>query len=131
MTTIDEALAGIVATPAQILIVDICRFMDLFRRRDSPRWHPTAHPTDIQAAVDLLQLKTARPDAVHLVAPELVPGEYADHAERIENDFKAWFRFHDENQEAGRHGFSAQPDSSRAIVDSRVCDSRELPEARR
>lgn len=99
MTTIDEAVAEIIATPAPILIVDTCSLLDLFRRRDSPRWHPTANPSDIQVAVDLLHLKSARSDAVHLIVPELVPGEYADHADRIEREFEAWFRLHDENQD--------------------------------
>ena len=42
---------------------------------------------------------TARPDAVHLVVPELVPGEFADHADRIEGTFDEWLGFHDENQD--------------------------------
>src|SRR5687768_15208476 len=39
------------------------------------------------------------PNAVHLIVPELVPREYADHADREENLFEAWSVSHDENQE--------------------------------
>jgi len=35
----------------------------------------------------------------HLVVPELVPGEFADHASRIEREFDGWLGFHDENQD--------------------------------
>src|SRR5262249_41211469 len=49
-------------------------------------------------AAELLRLVTARPHVAHLVVPELVPGEFADHADEIERDFEGWLAFHDDNQ---------------------------------
>jgi len=98
MTPIPAAVAKMIATPAPVLIIDTCNFLDLFRR-DSPRQQPRVPPAEIEAAAEIIQLVTARPDSVHLVVPELVPGEYADHAHRIEREFEGWFRFHDENQD--------------------------------
>jgi hypothetical protein len=97
MTPIPAAVAMILATPAPVLVFDTCSF-DLFRR-DVPRQQPRVPSGEIKAAAEILQLVTARPDAAHLIVPELVPGEYADHANRIEGEFEGWFRFHDENQD--------------------------------
>lgn len=98
MTPIPVAVAAILATPAPVLIFDTCSFLDLFRR-DVPRQQPKVPAGEIRAAAEILQLVLARPGAVHLVVPELVPGEYGDHASRIEREFEGWFRFHDENQD--------------------------------
>ena len=98
MIPIPVAVATILATPAPVLVFDTCSFLDLFRR-DIPRQQPRVSSGEINAAAEILQLVTARPEAAHLVVPELVPGEYADHAKRIEDEFEDWFRFHDENQD--------------------------------
>ena len=83
MTTITAAVAQIISHPAPVIILDTCNFLDLFRR-DTTRQQPRVPAEEIRIASELLQLVTARPDAVHLVVPELVPGEFADHANRIE-----------------------------------------------
>ncbi len=97
MTTIPAAVARIIAQPAPVLVVDTCNLLDLFRR-DPPRQQPRVPASEIRIAAELLRLVTTRPDAVHLIVPELVPGEFADHAARIEQEFDGWFRFHDDNQ---------------------------------
>ena len=86
MTTITAAVAQIIAKPAPVIILDTCNFLDLFRR-DTTRQQPRVPAEEIRIASELLQLVTARPDAVHLVVPELVPGEFAGHANRIERAF--------------------------------------------
>lgn len=98
MTTIRAAVAQIIAQSAPVVIIDTCNFIDLFRR-DSTRQQPRVPPEEIRTAAELLRLVIARPDAVHLIVPELVPGEFSDHADRIEAEFQGWFAFHDANQE--------------------------------
>lgn len=98
MTQIPAAVARIVGQPAPVIIIDTCNFLDLFRR-DPARQQPRVPVQEIRIAFEILQLVTARPDAVHLVVPELVPGEFADHADRIEADYDRWLKFHDENQD--------------------------------
>ncbi len=98
MTVIRAAATQILASPAPVLVLDTCSFLDLFRR-DAPRQQPRVPPAEIQAAAELLQLLMVRPDAAHLIVPELVPGEFADHADRIEVEFEEWFRLHDQNQD--------------------------------
>ncbi|HEX7379862.1 MAG TPA: hypothetical protein VF278_22240 [Pirellulales bacterium] len=56
-------------------------------------------PEEIGSAVEIHQCVTERPDTLYLVAPELVPGEYADHADRLEAELGGWLQFHDQNQE--------------------------------
>lgn len=51
------------------------------------------------AAAALVRFVALTPQSVHIVTPELVAGEFADHADRIEGDFDAWFRPHDESRE--------------------------------
>jgi hypothetical protein len=97
MITIPAAVSHILAHPAPVLILDTCSFLDLFRH-DSTRHQPRASADEIRTASELLDLVTARPDAAHLVVPELVPGEFADHADRIEQEFEKWLKSHDENQ---------------------------------
>ncbi len=115
MTTIPAAVARIIAQPAPVLILDTCNFLDLFRR-DTARQQPRVPPQEIQFASELLQMAIDQPDAVHLVVPELVPGEFADHADRIEGEFDEWLRFHDRNQdwlaEAARWVGTALPSPS-------------------
>ena len=98
MTTIPAAVARIVAQPAPVLILDTCNFLDLFRR-DSVRHQPRVPPEEIQFASEVPRAATGQPAAVHLVVPELVPGEFADHADRIEREFDKWLGVHDKNQE--------------------------------
>jgi hypothetical protein len=97
MTPITIAAAQICAQPAPVILLDTCTLLDLFRP-DSTRRQPRVVPDEIPAAAELLQRVTACPDAAHLVVPELVPGEFADHAGRIEREFQGWLGFHDENQ---------------------------------
>ena len=67
--------------PAPVILVDTCNFLDLFR---SDPAKPRVPYQEIRAAADLLDLLTARPDAVHLLVPELIPREYTDHANPIQ-----------------------------------------------
>lgn len=97
MTPISKAVKKILATPAPVFILDTCSLLDLFRR-DFNRKQPRVPPEEIKAAAEISQLVAAKPDAAHLVVPELVPGEYADHANQVEREFEDWLRFHDENQ---------------------------------
>jgi hypothetical protein len=97
MTPIAAAVTRILAQPAPVLFLDTCSLLDLFRR-DGPRHQPRVDAAEIATAAELVQLLTARPDAAHLVLPELVPGEFADHADRIQQDFLGWLGFHDDNQ---------------------------------
>jgi hypothetical protein len=85
MSTIADAVAHIRARAAPVILLDTCSLLDLFRR-DSTRQQPRVSANEIRTAAELLQLVTARPDVVHLVVPELVPGEFADHADRIERE---------------------------------------------
>jgi len=98
MTSITAAVAQIIAQPAPVAILDTCNFLDLFRR-DTTRQQPRVPAEEIQTASKLLGLVTARPVGVQLVVPELVPGEFADHANRIEREFDEWLEFHDQNQD--------------------------------
>ena len=97
MITISAAVAQIIAQPAPVIILDTCNLLDLFRR-DSTRQQPRVPSEEIGVASQLLQLAPGRPTAIHLVVPELVPGEFADHADRIEKEFDRWLEFHDDNQ---------------------------------
>lgn len=38
------------------------------------------------------------PPALHLLVPELVPREFADHADNVQKDFARWTQRHDTNQ---------------------------------
>ncbi|MGH7137954.1 MAG: hypothetical protein ACREHD_19570 [Pirellulales bacterium] len=98
MTPIATLVATILAAPAPVLVFDTCSLLDLFRR-DSTRQQPRVPPDEIQAAAHVLQSLAAQPKALHLVVPELVPGEYRDHADRIEGEFEGWFLSHDENRQ--------------------------------
>jgi hypothetical protein len=98
MTSIAAAVAQIIGRPAPVISADTCNFLDLFRC-DTNRKQPRVPPGEIQIACELRQLVAVRPGAAHLVVPELVPGEFADHADRIEGEFDGWLRFHDQNQD--------------------------------
>jgi hypothetical protein len=54
---------------------------------------------EIRAAADLLDLATVLPNAAHLVVPELIPREYADHANTVQTKFEEWTEYHDRNQQ--------------------------------
>jgi hypothetical protein len=97
MTTIPAAVARIIAQPAPVLILDTCNFLDLFRY-DTARQQPRVPAEEIQFASELRQAAIDQPATVHQVVPELVPGEFADHADRIEREFDDWLGAHDENQ---------------------------------
>jgi hypothetical protein len=98
MTPIAVAAAQILAHPAPVIVLGTCSLLDLFRR-DVQRQQPRVPVGEIQAAAEISQLLTALPDAAHLIVPELVPGEFVDHADRIENEFEGWLRSHDQNQD--------------------------------
>ncbi len=83
--------------PAPILIIDTCNFLDLFRRDSTPS-QPRVPADEIRIASELRQTATVPPGAVHLVVPELVPREFADHADRIESEFEHWLEGQDQNQ---------------------------------
>jgi hypothetical protein len=96
--SIADAVAHILAqAAASVILIDTCSFLDLFRR-DERRSQPRVVAQEIRAAADLLDLATNFPDKVHLLVPELIPREYADHANREEGHFRNWTAFHDENQ---------------------------------
>lgn len=97
MTSIPAVAAQFLAQPAPVLIIDTCNFLDLLRR-DAARQQPRVPAEEIRVASILLEKVTTQPDAVHLAVPELVPGEFADHADRIEAEFEKWLKAHDENQ---------------------------------
>lgn len=98
MTPISQVASDILQAPAPVFVVDTCNLLDLFRR-DEKQQRPRVGPTELQAAVDLVQLLASRPHEAHLIVPELVPREYADHANEIEQGLKRWVEFHDRNQE--------------------------------
>lgn len=96
--SITDAVTQIMALAhVPVILIDTCSFVDLFRR-DERRAQPRVGAQEIRAAADLLDLATNFPDKAHLIVPELIPGEYADHANREEGYFRAWTSFHDENQ---------------------------------
>jgi hypothetical protein len=97
MIPISAAVAQILAQPAPVILLDTCSLLDLFRR-DSTRQQPRVPAGEIHAAAELLQLVTARAQAAHLIVAELVPGEFATHADLIEREFDGWLRFHADNQ---------------------------------
>lgn len=82
--------------PAPVILVDTCNFLDIFR---SDPAKPRVPHQEIRAAADLLNLLTARPDAVHLLVPELIPREYTDHANPIQTKFGEWTELHDAKQD--------------------------------
>ncbi len=96
MIPIATAAATFLNCPAPVILFDTCSLLDLFRPAGQK---PRVPAGEIRSAAEILRLVIGQPDAAHLVVPELVPGEYADHADRIEKEFKGWFRIHDENQE--------------------------------
>jgi hypothetical protein len=96
--SIADAVSRILAQPAvPVILIDTCSFIDLFRR-DEKGAQPRAAVQEIRAAADLLALVTDFPDKAHLLVPELIPREYADHADREEDLFRGWTALHDENQ---------------------------------
>ncbi len=97
--SIADAVTQIMAQAAQapVILIDTCSFVDLFRR-DERRAQPRLRAQEVRAAADLLDFATTFPDRSHLVVPELIPGECADHANREEAYFRKWTSFHDENQ---------------------------------
>ena len=101
--TIADAFAHIQAQPpAPVILIDTCSFLDLFRPDETQTrspFQPRAPHQEIRAGADLLDLATALPDAVHLIVPELVPREYADHANAIQTKFGEWTELHDRNQD--------------------------------
>jgi hypothetical protein len=90
-------VARIVANPAPGILLDTCTLLDLFRR-DPTHKKPRVPPEEIQAVHELLRSVTTQTKAIHLIVPELVPGEYADHANKIEQEFDSWLSFLDDNQ---------------------------------
>jgi hypothetical protein len=95
---IADAVTYILAQPpVPVILIDTCSFVDLFRR-DGGRFQPRVPTQEIRAA-DLLDLVTTNPDAAHLIVPELIPREYADHADQEEATFAGWTAFHDQNQD--------------------------------
>lgn len=98
MTSIQAAIARIIAQPASVIILDTCNLLDLFRC-DTVGQKPRVPAEEIRIASELLGFAIAQPAAAHLVVPELVPGEFADHADRIEGEFDEWLRSHDRNQD--------------------------------
>jgi hypothetical protein len=97
-TSLGDAVAHILTQQAApVILIDTCSFLDLFRR-DEKRSQPRVGTQEIRAAADLLELLTNYPGAAHLLVPELIPREYADHADKEEKSFRGWTGFHDENQ---------------------------------
>jgi hypothetical protein len=101
--TIADAFAHIQAQPpAPVILLDTCSFLDLFRPDESQNkvpFQPRVPHQEMRAAADLLALVSALPNAAHLIVPELIPREYADHASAIEAKFGEWTEFHDRNQD--------------------------------
>lgn len=86
---IAEVVRAIAASAKPVLAVDTCNFQDLIRVRVNERV-PTADPAEVRVAVELPTLVAAR--QVHIVLPELVPGEWADHADARERELATWVR---------------------------------------
>ena len=80
MTPITDAAAVILTQPAPVVIIDTCSLLDLFRQDDKGRPRPLE---ELQTALALLSRARDRPPGVHLVVPELVPGEYRDNADGL------------------------------------------------
>ena len=101
--SIADALAHIQAQPpVPVILIDTCTFLDLFRVDETPTklpFQPSVPHQEIRAAADLLDLLTALPNAAHLIVPELIPREYADHANTIQTKFGEWTEAHDRNQD--------------------------------
>ncbi len=93
---IDDAVARVLARPASVLIPDTCNFLDLFRC-DS-KW-PRVPTEEIEVCSDLRRGLGSRDDAAHFFVPELVPREFADNADKVQQDFHSWLENHDFNQE--------------------------------
>ncbi len=118
--TIADASALIQALPpAPVILIDTCNFLDLFRAEEvqikgaKAAFQPRVHHGEIRAAADLGDLTDAPAIAVHLIVPELIPREYADHADAIQTAFGEWTDLHDRNQvwcvEVSLRVASAQP----------------------
>lgn len=99
MTSIADAVTTILAgrVPAPVLVLDTCVLLDLFRW-DGPG--PRILFAEIKAANHLLEaLALGGGELVRLVAPELVPGEFADNADSIQGAFKKGLEAHDKARE--------------------------------
>ncbi len=96
MTPIGVAAAQILARPAPVIVFDTCSLIDLFR---SNRTRSRPVLDELQAAAELFQLVATNPSSVHLVVPELVPGEFSDSAANVMGTFAEWFRSHDDDQD--------------------------------
>jgi hypothetical protein len=96
MTPIPEAVKQIVANPAVVIAIDTCSLLDLFRQEKFDR--PKVPADEIRAVAEFLSVFPTVPNTAHLVVPELVPREFADHAGRIEKEYQKWLNLHDENQ---------------------------------
>jgi hypothetical protein len=98
-----DAVAQIQAgSPAPVIFIDTCSFLDLFRTDESHTkvpYQPRVPHQEIRDAADLLALVNATPEAVHLIVPELVPREYTDHAAAVQAQFGKWTEIHDNNQD--------------------------------
>jgi len=95
--TIAEALQHVQSKqPVPVIFIDTCSFLDLFRADER---QPRADYREIRDAAALLLLASKTPEAVHLIVPELVPREFADHADAIQTQFGKWTVIQDENQQ--------------------------------
>ena len=97
MTAISDAADAIIQSPAPVLIIDTCCFLDLFRRDDGTKW-PRVPSEEIGAAAEFLKRAKSRPSAVHIVVPELVPLEFQDNADDISKSLKNWSADYDDHQ---------------------------------
>ena len=98
MTSIASVVEKILLLPGPVIVLDTCNFLDLFRR-DPQNRVPKSESGDLEVVASLLRFVAAPSGRLHLVVPELVPGEFTDHADRIEVDFDRWFRSQDSNAE--------------------------------
>ncbi len=112
--TITEAAAKILAQPhVPVMLLDTCVFIDLFRG-DEKRIVRRVPVEEVQVALELMDLVSSRPNAVHLYVPELVPHEYLDNANKEQTVLNGWIEAMGESQEwlakaAASFGYLQQP----------------------
>lgn len=93
---IAEVAERIRVTPAPVLIVDSCNFLNLFEA-EKGKLIPLGDE-EVKAARRILHLLSNDGAELHLVVPELVPREFQDNTEQVIKKLLGWIRDYDAMQ---------------------------------
>lgn len=96
MVSIAEVVERIRATPAPMLIVDSCNFLNLFEAEKGKLI--TFGVEEVKAASRILHLLSGDGTELHLVVPELVPWEFQENTDEVLKRLLGWVRDYDDAQ---------------------------------